>query len=85
MVESLERRGFGPIMSQLSWFTLFLAALAAVACCHPEDEPVCDEARPIIGDGACCERHRVAGMAAFRTVAELEAARRGGLDAPAPP
>jgi hypothetical protein len=73
------------MVSQLTWSALLLAALAAVAYCNPEDKPVCDGVRPIIGTSACCERHRVAGMAAFTTVAEIEASRRAEVDALGPP
>ena len=62
--------------SQLTWATLLLAALAAVACWGPEKEPACDESRPVFGERACCERHRAAGYSAFASVAELEEAHR---------
>jgi hypothetical protein len=73
------------MVSQLTWSALLLAALAAVAYCSPEDKPDCDEVRPILGASACCERHRVAGMAAFTTVAEFEATRRAEVDTLDPP
>jgi hypothetical protein len=64
------------MMTNLSWSALILAALAAVACWIPEDQPDCDEVRPVFGARVCCERHRAGGLAVFSSVAELEAARR---------
>jgi hypothetical protein len=71
--------------SRLIWSALLLAALAAVAYCNPEDKAVCDAGRPVIGTGACCKRHRVAGLAAIATVAEFEAARRAEVNTLDPP
>jgi hypothetical protein len=64
------------MMSQLTWSALILAALAAVAYSNPEGQPACIESRPVFGVRACCERHKVAGLGAFRTVSDLESVRR---------
>jgi hypothetical protein len=73
------------MMVKLAWSALILVALAAVAFWHSEGEPACNESRPVFGDRACCERHRVAGKTVTTTVADLEAARRMKLDLPAGP
>ena len=59
-------------MTRLTWSALFLAALAALACWSPEDEPGCIEMRPIIGTDACCRSHRTACRAAYASVRDLE-------------
>jgi hypothetical protein len=61
------------MMSKLPWSVPILAVLAILVCYNLEDEPACDESRPVFGASTCCERHRVIGASALATEADRRA------------
>jgi hypothetical protein len=63
------------MLSRLPTFALILVALVAVAGWNSQDQPACDESRPVFGARACCDRHRVSGATAMA----VEAARKANL------
>jgi hypothetical protein len=63
------------MLSRLSACALILVALVAVSRWDSQDQPACDESRPVFGARACCDRHRVSGATALA----VEAARKANL------